>query len=109
MNTKLAVLFVSASIASMGYAQSFNFDNAVVTGSTQAPGTWYTDRFAPAGFESQVMFGGDNRLKQTISATDSEAGRPSGFSSSFYNTQGRKYDLNPGTTSMSIEIGRAHV
>jgi hypothetical protein len=47
---------------------------------------------------------GDNRLKESISAADSETGRPGGFGSTFYNTQGRKYDLLPNTTSMSIDL-----
>ncbi|OJI09443.1 MAG: hypothetical protein COV08_01010 [Candidatus Vogelbacteria bacterium CG10_big_fil_rev_8_21_14_0_10_49_38] len=52
---------------------------------------WVTDRFEPAGFSS-VVFDGDNRLEIAISATDSEANRPAGFTSGFYNTQGRQRD-----------------
>ena len=33
---------------------SENFDGPVLTGPTQAPDTWYTDRYAPAGFDSGV-------------------------------------------------------
>ncbi len=50
---------------------------------------WVTDRYAPAGFDS-VMFDGDNRLMVSISDADSAANRPSGYSSTFYNTQGRQ-------------------
>ena len=75
---------------------TMTFDDPVVIGA-QAPGTWYTDRYAPAGFTSPVMFNGDNRLEQTISGADHQ-------SSAFYNTQGYKYDLDPNTTSMSIQL-----
>ena len=85
-------------------AQSFNFDSAVTTGSSQAPGVWYTDRYAPAGFTSPVGFLGDNRLKQSIATADGANNRGSSYASGFYNTQGRKYDLNSGTISMSIDL-----
>jgi len=76
---------------------SMNFDDPVVTSGTQAPGVWYTDRYAPAGFTSPVLFAGDNRLQQTISGAAHQ-------STAFYNTQGYKYDLQPNTTSMSIQL-----
>ena len=84
--------------------ETFTFDDPVVTGSSQAPGVWYTDRYAPAGFTSPVAFGGDNRLQQSISAADGANSRPSGYSSSFYNTQGRKYDVLPGSYALSIDL-----
>lgn len=82
------------------------FDTPVTIGATQAPGVWYTDRYAPAGFVSPVnAIGGRNGvLQHSISAADSANNRPGGFSASFYNTQGRKYDLPSGTTSMSIDL-----
>ncbi len=91
-------------VASPALATVETFDNAITLGSTQAAGTWYTDRYAPAGFQSGVFFDGGNRLKQTISAADGANSRPGGYSGSFYNTQGRKYDLDAGTTSMSIDL-----
>jgi hypothetical protein len=90
--------------ATNAHALSLTFDTPVTTSPTQAAGVWYTDRYAPAGFTSPVLFAGDNRLQQTISAADSADLRPGGFSDGFYNTQGRKYDLDPGTTSMSIDL-----
>lgn len=48
---------------------------------------WVTDRYAPAGFNSVA-----GNLEITISDTDSAANRPSGYSSAFYNTQGRQRD-----------------
>lgn len=84
--------------------QIFDFSTPVVTGATQAPGVWYTDRYAPAGFVSPVSFDGGDRLQQSISAADSGDNRPGGFSTAFYNTQGRKYDLEAGTVKMSIDL-----
>ncbi len=69
------------------------FDSAVSTCASQTPDCWYTDRYAPAIFES-AMFDGDNRLRHGVDMADSEANRPAAFSSAFYNTQGRKYDVN---------------
>jgi hypothetical protein len=46
---------------------------------------------------------GDNRLKLSLSVADGAVNRPGGFSSSFYNTQGRKYDT-PGAVYASIEM-----
>ena len=85
------------------YSKVFEvFDDAVALSNTQAPGVWYTDRYPPFGFTNAV-FGGGNRLKHSIDASDCETCRPSGYNSAFYNTQGRKYDI-PGMTSMSIQL-----
>lgn len=106
MNKTLLTFVVGIAVASMSTAQSFNFDDPgdVVTSPTQAAGTWYTDRYAPGGFESGVAHSSGLRLKHSISAADGANNRPGSHSSAFYNTQGRKYDLNPGTTSMSIDL-----
>lgn len=79
------------------------FDTDVTRAATQAPGVWYTDRYAPAGFEGGVDFDGDKRLRHSISAADGAASRPSSFGSTFYNTQGRKFDT-PGATALSIDL-----
>jgi hypothetical protein len=93
-----------SSAAAVQADQTFDFNTPVVTGATQAPGVWYTDRYAPAGFSSPVFFDNDNRLLQSISAADSADSRPPAYSSAFYNTQGRKYDLEAGTVKMSIDL-----
>lgn len=71
------------------------------TGATQAANTWYTDRYAPNewSFDS-----GSGVLTVKIDAADRAAVRPSGFEGAFYNTQGRKYDLESGVTSLSVEL-----
>ena len=81
-----------------------NFSKPVVLSPTQAPGKWYTDRYAPAGFVSPVNFNGNARLKHSIAVSGGANNRPAAYSSSFYNTQGRKYDLTNGTTYMEIEL-----
>jgi len=81
---------------------TFDFDPSLCA--SQAPGCYYVDRYAPAGFASE-FFDGDNRLKHSISIADSAANRPGGYSSAFYNTQGRKYDLDmPVGTSIAIDM-----
>lgn len=70
-----------------------NFEAPIATSETQGPGVWYTDRYAPAAFES-ATFLGDGRLRIGIHEDDSQANRPGSYSSAFYNTQGRKYDVN---------------
>ena len=81
-----------ASIAAPVLAQSNDFSGAVTTGA-EAPGTWYVDRHAPAGFQTS---GG--KLIETISGDDYQG------AGSFYNTQGYKYDLDAGTTNLSIDL-----
>jgi hypothetical protein len=51
-----------------------------------------------------VVFDGDNRLKQSIDAADGANSRPSGYSSAFYNTQGRKYDLGSSIANLQIDL-----
>ena len=84
---------------------TFDTPGSVVTGPTQAPGVWYTDRYAPAGFQGgQPAPGGKLALQHSISAADAAGSRPPGYTSAFYNTQGRKYDLSSGTISLRTEL-----
>lgn len=81
-----------------------DFSKPVVLSPTQAAGTWYTDRYAPAGFTSGVNYLGNKRLKHSIAVADGANNRPPAYSSVFYNTQGRKYDLTNGTRYMEISM-----
>jgi hypothetical protein len=87
-----------ASGASAAVVTTVDCSSPIVTGS-QAPDVWYTDRYAPAGFACD---GGV--LKQTISSVDSASNRPASYSSSFYNTQGRKLDLASGISWVSADL-----
>lgn len=78
------------------------FDVNPALAATQAPGVWYTDRYAPDGFVSD-FFDGDNRLKHSIDAGDCSPCRGGGFTGGFYDTQGRKFDL-AATNSMQIDL-----
>lgn len=101
------ICVILAGLAGLGSASGavlVDFSAPVTTGSAQAPGVWYTDRYAPAGFTAPVDFLGDARLLQQISAADCQGCRPGSFTGSFYNTQGRKYDLASDTTTASIEL-----
>lgn len=84
---------------------TFDFSAPIATSATEAPNTWYTDRYAPATFQSQVTYGGrTDTLAEGTSVADGASNRPAGYSSSFYNTQGRAYDVAPGTTLMAIDL-----
>lgn len=84
-----------AAVAGVAQAATVTLDfDTVVTG-PRADGVWYTDRAAPAAFES-ASFNGDNRLKVTTDAAGANTG--------FYATQGRKYDLTPSTTQLSAQL-----
>jgi hypothetical protein len=76
------------------------FDDPVCTASSQTPDCWYTDRFAPAVFEN-ATFLSDERLKHGVDAADWQStGLPN-----FYNTQGRKYDIDmPVGTTLAADV-----
>ena len=79
------------------------FSAPVATSATAAPGVWYTDRYAPAVFES-YNFGGEMVLRHGVRVADSAANRPSAYSGPFYNTQGRKLDTNLAGSQQSMSI-----
>lgn len=65
----------------------------------------YPDRYQPAEFTSGVTGGGrTGTLLMRISEDDASGSRPNGFNSAFYNTQGRKFDLAGGTTSLFVDL-----
>jgi hypothetical protein len=88
-------------IPAVASGQSFNFANPVVLSPTETPGAWYTDRYAPCGFSSPATApdGRANALQESICATDFQTPTPS-----FYNTQGRDFDLSPRVASVSIYL-----
>lgn len=95
--SKFLLVSVLALIPAAAAAQTMGFDFSVppqISAGGEAPLEWYTDRYAPVGFSAT---GGI--LTESVS--------PSGFQSptpNFANTQGNKFDLLAGTTSVSIEI-----
>src|SRR6056297_2071998 len=97
-----ATILTTATFANATVITQQSFDADPTLSATQAPGSWYVDRFAPAGFSSEV-FMGDNRLAHDITQSDGADNRPSSFSGTFYNTQGRKYDT-AGANRISIDL-----
>ena len=97
--SSLALIASCAVPAMAAVVTSINFSSPIVTSATQAPGTFYTDRYAPNDF---AVVGGE--LLVTVSGADSASNRPGAFSSAFYNTQGRKYDLDPRVTMIEADL-----
>src|ERR1035438_10340313 len=75
------------------------FDTPPPLWPTQLAGFWYPDRYQPAAFDMATIYGG-NRLHIGISVNDGAQLRPGAYSSQFYNTQGRKYDLANDVTDL---------
>ncbi|MBN8907541.1 MAG: right-handed parallel beta-helix repeat-containing protein, partial [Rhodospirillales bacterium] len=76
---------------------NLSFGDPVGLSDTRADGKWYIDRYAPAGFATtSTAFPGRSVLQESIGAADGANARPSSFTASFYNTQGRSYDLPGG-------------
>lgn len=101
----LSFLFNLATEKVMGQCkESDDFSKAITLSATPAAGVWFTDRYAPAGFASQVNFNGNKRLKETIAASDGLNSRPPAFQFPFYNTQGRSYELANGSQYMDINL-----
>lgn len=62
-----------------------------------APTGWTIDRYDPDSFSDIGPFQGrDNVLAIGISSADGYGSRPSGFNSTFYNTQGRQHAISGG-------------
>jgi hypothetical protein len=60
-------------------------------------GTWEVDRYPPSVFSNAgTLLGRQNVLDLGLSSADSLANRPPAFSSTFYNTQGRGFQLDQG-------------
>jgi len=81
---------------------TFDFSTPVQTAATETPGKWYVDRFPPHGFVSPVAApdGSPNALKESIAASDHQTYPDN----SFYNTQGRKFDMPANTLSVTIKL-----
>ena len=74
-------------------------------GSTVGGSGWYTDRYAPATFNLLSARGRTNVLSIAITSEGDYANRPSSFQSTFYDTQGKKYDLGQsGSYSLTADL-----
>ena len=76
------------------------FDITPVLSATNVDGAWYPDRYQPTAFVSDVL-AGNNVLKISIDGTnDGLSSRPLAYQSSFYNTQGRKFNQCGGCVTV---------
>jgi hypothetical protein len=93
----LAVTPLAASSQSI----QVNFATPLVLSTSATPGSWYADRIAPGAFASQQIAtdGKRNTLEESIYTSGFQTPTPS-----FYDTQGRDYDLVDNTYSVSIEL-----
>ncbi|HZW38435.1 MAG TPA: T9SS type A sorting domain-containing protein [Ignavibacteriaceae bacterium] len=99
----LVILMMTVSNFGQNYFVE-TFDTNPVLSNVQAPNAWYPDRYRPAAFE-KFVFGTENCLKLSISRDDAADRRPNGQTGTFYNTQGRKFDLgNALNSSVSVNI-----
>jgi hypothetical protein len=92
----LSLRFAVFAIALLGITPASASAQTDVTpdlGST-VPGSFYTDRYEPASFELTNGFQGRNDVLQIGIDASTDAANRGGQGSTFYNTQGRKTDVN---------------
>jgi len=94
-NLGLALATVAALAAPSRADQTIDFSAGAPISPTPGPGVWYVDRYAPAGFLAPVN---TNQLQESINASDYQG------AGSFYNTQGRKFDVETGTFAAQIQV-----
>ena len=99
----LIMILVLLTTSSSGQCKLLNenFNVNPVLSPTNVDGTWYPDRFRPAGFVSDVLLG-NNVLKISIDGVnDGLVSRPAVYQFTFYNTQGRKFNQCGGCVTVS--------
>jgi hypothetical protein len=97
MRTTLAA-FAAMTVATVATAgtvtNTFDGTGDVLLSPTQAAGTWYTDRYAPGVFAAGQTGGSRTGvLQHGVRVADASANRPTGQQGTFYDYQGRKYDV----------------
>lgn len=96
-------LFAVAGALFLALAQSVAWAAEIMPSFATAPSGWTVDRYAPNSFGNVGTFAGRNDvLGIGISPADGFGSRPSGFNSTFYNTQGRSYDLGGAGAGNSL-------
>lgn len=101
----LSVSITASDASTTNTSVAFGSSASVVLSPTKAPGTWYPDRYAPAGFTPGQTAGGRvGVLDEFISSADKNGSRPPVYNSGFYDFQGRKYDLAAGTTYFIADL-----
>ena len=89
-----AAMFVGAAASAAAQDVTPSFGATV-------PGSWYTDRYTPAGFGlTNATHGRNDVLNIGITSAGDLGNRGSGYGYTFYNTQGKKYDINAAGSFM---------
>jgi hypothetical protein len=88
-----------AALATTAHAGTNTFDNPGDTAGATV------DRYAPATFQSGVAYAGHaGTLEEGTAVADGLNNRAPAYQSGFYNTQGKAFALDAGTTNASIEL-----
>lgn len=103
MMTTLLLFLLDVERVSAQFLAIENFSNAISLSSTAVNGAWYPDRYAPALFET-TTFNAGSVLHHQISSAQAAANRTTGRQTSFYNTQGRTYNLGTGITVLTADL-----
>jgi TusA-related sulfurtransferase len=85
------------------YLELITADDPIPIAASQAPGVWYVDRYAPSAFEMDV-FSSENVIRHSIDGIGDGAANRGSQNGTFYNTQGRKYDLGTRATTIHADI-----
>jgi hypothetical protein len=93
MKIRFASFALSTALLFSGVAQA---QTNVTPNLGAGVGSFYTDRYNPASFavNAGVVQGRNDVLQIGIDATTDASARPAGLQGTFYNTQGRKLDVN---------------
>lgn len=108
MNRK--ILVVAGGVAALASAGAAHADpimpDFAAIGPVSDPAGWFTDRYEPNVFDNVgTQFGRNDVLGIGISSAQGSANRPAGFTSTFYNLQGRQYTLSGGAgSSLSADL-----
>jgi hypothetical protein len=99
MNRFLRWCIALVAFMAMGAPAMAQVDRSPNFGTT-VPAGWVVDRYSPQVFGLVNGFNGRNDVLQIgVNSSGSTTNRPSGFSSSFYATQGMKYGIDPSGVS----------
>ena len=78
----------------LGAAASATAQDVTPSFAATVPGSWFTDRYQPANFSlTNATHGRNDVLNIGITSAGDLANRPSGYQSTFYNTQGMQHTL----------------
>jgi hypothetical protein len=98
LTSKLLTTGFTTCVLSLGLSQAIAVE--LMPDFSTAPTGWTTDRYAPTSFSNVGTFQGRNNvLGIGITSAGNLANRPAAYQSTFYNTQGRQYQVAGGASS----------